>query len=185
MKSTEVQHLLYFSKLKVLSPFKNKSTSYSNICISIISRQKCCLLVTGTLMSSSRYAYLSIYYYEFDVPGSRLQKPGSHCFLRHHHPEQEVSESLKGWNGDGPCQVVVLHLSLLIHHCIDCIFIWRGNGGELMASPVSYLMVRQGPSRTGEEPLRYEHLRRGLLGGKPREGADAWQRHKMNTKKLT
>ena len=39
----------------------------------------------------------------------------------------------KDWNQDGPCRVVVLHLSLLIHCCIDCVFIWRGSGEELMS----------------------------------------------------
>lgn len=71
----------------------------------------------------------------------------SHLFSslqHHHHPhtEQEVTEAFKSlWNQDGPCRVVVLHLSLLIHCCIDCVFIWRGNGGELM-SEASYISQR-------------------------------------------
>lgn len=37
--------------------------------------------------------------------------------------KQEENDVLKSWNEDGPCRVVVLHLSLLIHCSIDCVFI--------------------------------------------------------------
>lgn len=86
----------------------------------------------------------------------------SPSFLQYHRAKQEVTEALKDWNQDGPCRVVVLHLSLLIHCCIDCVFIWRGNEGELMSepvilasvspsSPVSYLAGCSGRGRMPEE----------------------------------
>lgn len=65
-----------------------------------------------------------------------------------------MNEALKGWNQDGPCRVVVLHLSLLIHRCIDCVFIWRGSGGELMSeaailSPPLLFLIWQGAEAQG------------------------------------
>ena len=55
-----------------------------------------------------------------------------------------MTEALEGWNEDGPCRVVVLHLSLLIHCCIDCVFIWRGNGGELMSDKAAVMQAGAG-----------------------------------------
>lgn len=66
----------------------------------------------------------------FHMPEPRKSPNESPCCLQHHHPKEEVTEA---GNKDSPCRVVVLHLSLLIHCCIDCVFIWRGSGGELMS----------------------------------------------------
>lgn len=62
-----------------------------------------------------------------DADKSKNKPPRS---LQRCRTKQEVTEALKGRNQDGQRRVVVLHLSLLIHRCIDCVFIWRGSEGE-------------------------------------------------------
>lgn len=93
-----------------------------------------------------------------------MHKTSKQVTLPHRAPPHQTGSdwSIKGWNQNGPCRVVVLHLSLLIHRRIDCVFIWKGNGGELMSeaailawrfpsSPVSYLAGCRDAGRTQDQ----------------------------------
>ena len=94
------------------------------------------------------------------------QHQSPRAFLQQH-AKQEVAEAGKDRNQNGPCRVVVLHHSLLIHRCIDCVFIRKGSGGELMSEaafpPLLLFLYRAAGAQGGCRGRCSERLKHGKL----------------------